>query len=413
MPFTDRQIQSLKPKERAYRVLEKANDRGFGVQVTPAGSKIFFQYYSINGKEKYFTIGKYPEWRLPDAREKSREIAGIIKKGIDPREEIARKEAEALGVGTVKKLCEYYIVTLRNRGAYSADNVERCLNNDIVNAIGNRAANSVETKDIVEILSRKGEARTQANRLRGYIHAAYEVGFKHDYDPHRPDKTLRFELKYNPVTRVPKDTSAERTRDRALSWKDIRTLYRAPVSQISLPCKLACMLMLCTGQRVIEITGSRRSEFDLTEKLWVIPWERIKTNKKSQSKRPHVVPLTDFAIDIIQQAYALNGDRGDFLFPSGGDPESDKPITISTLPNATEKFCIRAELEHFTPRDLRRTWKTLTGECGISIEIRDVIQNHSRTGVSAKHYDRYEYLTEKKEAFEVWGSRFAAELNKQ
>jgi hypothetical protein len=45
------------------------------------------------------------------------------------------------------------------------------------------------------------------------------------------------------------------------------------------------------------------------------------------------------------------------------------------------------------------------GAAGISKEIRDRIQNHALNYVSSKHYDRYDYLTEKRMALEIWESR--------
>jgi integrase len=59
-------------------------------------------------------------------------------------------------------------------------------------------------------------------------------------------------------------------------------------------------------------------------------------------------------------------------------------------------------MEPFTPRDIRRTFKTLAGALGVSIELRDILQNHKRQGTSARHYDRYQYLKEKKEIIELW-----------
>jgi hypothetical protein len=60
--------------------------------------------------------------------------------------------------------------------------------------------------------------------------------------------------------------------------------------------------------------------------------------------------------------------------------------------------------EPFQARDLRRTWKTLAGGAGLSKEIRDRLQNHSEGGVSAKHYDRWSYLPEKRAAMDAWDS---------
>jgi hypothetical protein len=44
------------------------------------------------------------------------------------------------------------------------------------------------------------------------------------------------------------------------------------------------------------------------------------------------------------------------------------------------------------------------GEIGLSKSIRDRLQNHALNDVSSKHYDRYEYLPEKRKALEAWES---------
>lgn len=57
-----------------------------------------------------------------------------------------------------------------------------------------------------------------------------------------------------------------------------------------------------------------------------------------------------------------------------------------------------------TNRDLRRTWKTLAGQAGLSKEIRDRIQNHTLQDVSSKSYDRWNYMREKREAMTRWNT---------
>ena len=57
----------------------------------------------------------------------------------------------------------------------------------------------------------------------------------------------------------------------------------------------------------------------------------------------------------------------------------------------------------FTPRDVRRTCKTRMGEIGILKLIRDRLHNHALQDVSSKHYDRYDYLPEKRQAMQTWG----------
>jgi hypothetical protein len=55
-----------------------------------------------------------------------------------------------------------------------------------------------------------------------------------------------------------------------------------------------------------------------------------------------------------------------------------------------------------------RTSKTLAGAAGLSKEIRDRMQTHAaRVDVGARHYDRYEYLPEKRAAMAQWDEYLA------
>ena len=48
------------------------------------------------------------------------------------------------------------------------------------------------------------------------------------------------------------------------------------------------------------------------------------------------------------------------------------------------------------------------GELGITKDLRDRLQNHALNDVSSKHYDRYEYLPEKRQALEMGERHFIA-----
>ncbi len=86
-----------------------------------------------------------------------------------------------------------------------------------------------------------------------------------------------------------------------------------------------------------------------------------------------------------------------FLFPARY--RDDKLINETLLGHAISKItCI----DRFIPRDLRRTVKTRMGEIGIEKSIRDRIQNHALNDVSSTHYDRYDYLIEKRNAILTW-----------
>jgi len=57
--------------------------------------------------------------------------------------------------------------------------------------------------------------------------------------------------------------------------------------------------------------------------------------------------------------------------------------------------------EAFDLRDIRRTCKTMLPGMGVSKDVRAQLLSHELSGVQAAHYDRYEYITEKRNALEA------------
>jgi integrase len=177
----------------------------------------------------------------------------------------------------------------------------------------------------------------------------------------------------------------------------LKALWDLTDEALDRPYKLALQLLLATcGQRPIEVIGAPLSEFDLEARVWSIPPARTK------NKRWHLLPLTDMAIDLIDQVRALHGRKGLHLFPKYGDPDKSGHMSRNVLSRSVQKLCADTDFARFVPRDLRRTVKTRMGELGIAKDVRDRLQNHAYTDVSAKHYDRYDYMIEKRAAAERW-----------
>lgn len=112
-----------------------------------------------------------------------------------------------------------------------------------------------------------------------------------------------------------------------------------------------------------------------------------------------VESVGDRVLSWDEIAQVWNDER---LIPARGEPPC--PQNKSTLPQAILAYCRTSGMPPWTPKDLRRTVKTRMGELGIPKSIRDRIQNHALVDVSTKHYDRYDYLPDKREALETWGT---------
>ena len=84
--------------------------RGFGLKVTPKGSKTFIVTYRVgrgrNAQKPRETIGRYGSpWTVDQARDEAKRILALAARGEDPREQ-RRKSAR---MPTIAELCDLYL----------------------------------------------------------------------------------------------------------------------------------------------------------------------------------------------------------------------------------------------------------------------------------------------------------------
>ena len=84
--FTDKSLRALQPRKTTYRVFEKSVDKGFCVQLTPAGGIYFcMQYQSpVTGRRRFLPLGRYPTVTLAEAGEKLRAARSTLSAGKGP-----------------------------------------------------------------------------------------------------------------------------------------------------------------------------------------------------------------------------------------------------------------------------------------------------------------------------------------
>ncbi|MNR98869.1 Prophage CP4-57 integrase [compost metagenome] len=412
MPLTPNDIAALPAKTNAYYRMDDSRTRGaggLGVKVLPSGGKMFVFRYMREGKRAFIQLGSFPTLCLADARNKARALSQTIRDGLDPKDEQERQSREREQAkreheqqGTVEQLFQSYIAQMKKDGKRTHEAVLVALEKETYPHLSKTTkAKDVTVHDIKIILAhmiRRG-ASTQSNRVRSYLMAAFNYGLKHDNDPANFIDDAKFGLVMNPVDAIPKQKAAERVGDRFLSWSETRQLLDDMEQPTSLGPTLRSLIRLCFftgGQRPNELAESRWANIDWQANTLTI------TADISKNKRIHVVPLTDNALRVLRFQKGIAGDSP-FIFPHSQQP--DKAMPMASLSQAIDRYRKRTQMEHFIPRDFRRTCKTLMGELGIAKNLRDRLQNHARNDVSSKHYDRYEYLPEKRHALELWERR--------
>ncbi len=339
-----------------------------------------------NGKRKKKKLGAYPSMSLAQAREVfKRDYADVIQKGR------SIKIATDTRPGTVADLFEGYVASLNAASKPSWKETEKGLNK-IAGTLGrNRLAREIEPEEIVELIRPIYErgAKSMADHVRGYIHAAYGWGMKSDND-YRHASPRRFRIPFNPATGIPTEPKVQGTR--WLSEDEFVQLYRwleCPDTPVHPSYARALQIIMLTGQRVEEIARLHVDQWDAEERI--IDWSTTK------NLQPHAVPVPSLAAELIA---SITPNAFGWFFPSAKDPS--RPVSHATLYSFVWRQRDRGVIPHAANRDLRRTFKTLAGKAGVTKEIRDRLQNHALQDVSSKHYDRWNYMAEKRAGMAKW-----------
>jgi integrase len=407
--LTDTFLRALKQPAKGRLEYADTSCRGLEFRITQAGARSWSYRYRapVTGKLSRATIGPYPTISLSDARLRADELRKGVAGGEHPSETKRRAKREAPG-RTFKALAERYLRECARRpygkrlqAKRSADQDERNLNLHVLPKWRDRDYAAIRRADVIELVEGLIAAGTEtlANRVQSLISGVFSFAVDSDL------------IDANPCTRL-KKRGRERVGDRVLTDPEIRLFWAKVVKEpISPVTGAALRLELLTGARPGEISGIRRSELEHLDQpgkaVWTIPGERTK------NKLPHMVPLESAALEIINAriAAAAAGHKNDFpLFPARNKPE--KSMTAHALARAMSRMAEKIsgaaagvkswKASRPTPHDLRRTFRTRLPQIGVPADIRDRLMNHIPSDVGSKHYDRYQYLDEKREALLSW-----------
>lgn len=411
--LTVNQIKGLKPKGSSHYVWENSRERGkgrFGVKVQPSGSISYTFRYYVGSKAKFINIGKFPGMSLANARKISIQYSELLSNGIDPKEFLEqeakakeRAEADALKGGSFKQLIEMHTEYKKDKGNRSyADEKQKIVDNVYPYIDINKKAKDFEPEDFIKALSIPIEQgfEPKSNKIRSILHAAFNFALNNDHNPKYLNHDVRFGIKHNPISAIPKQTEAEKSGTHYMSWQEVAQLMidmENRFHDLDFAYQTRQVLRLCFylgGQRPHEVVTIKWSEVNFEQRYVLVREEYQKV------KKPHVVPLVDSAIKILQDLQAHNHDDSPFVFYKKTNYLEHMPT--NTIAQALLTYKKRTDIRQFVARDFRRTVKTLGGEAGISKEFRDRIHGHAISDVSGRHYDMYEYISEKRQGLEMW-----------
>jgi len=329
------------------------------------------------------------------ARTKASKAIEDIAKGIDPGEVKQEKKAAHRNAFTVADLVDEYMEHHAKRKKVTWREDLRCLNKEVIPAIGRRKAKDIRKRDIITIIDRIMErgSPAMANRAHSVIKKLFKFAVIRDILESSPYAFIPLPAEHGEKDRALEDAEVK------LFWKGLDDSDMDPLHRLGLK------FLLVTAQRRSEVIKAQWQEFDLDKREWEIPIERIKTRKKRKGTGPHLVPLSDLSISLLRKIKELSGDS-QFVFPSNRTGQHLTPASITGALRGVmdEEYEDRIDIEYCTVHDLRRSGATGMARIGVQRFNISRVLNHSEQGMT-QIYDKYDYLPEKKDALDRWGRK--------
>jgi integrase len=399
--LTDLKIRSLKPAKDGKPYDEKDTQvPGLHVRVMPTGKRTFVLLARFPGSPNPTrrSLGSYGELTLAEARDKANIWRRLIGRGIDPQiqEERDRQAALRQQQTTFGAVAEDFIrdkLPSEKKGGEVAQDIKR----EFIPRWGNRPIGDItpkEVRDFVKSVKDRGKPY-QAHNLLVTIRRLFEWAIdQHVYG-----------IESSPCDRLkPKAIIGQRlSRTRVLDSDELRAFWRA-AGGLGYPYGPLYQLLALLGQRRNEVGRARWSEFNLEQKLWTIPAERMKAGAT------HVVPLPDDALTILRELPRF--ENGDYLFSTtfGRKPVYGFNRAKHDLDQRMRDELPDRTISPFVIHDIRRTMRTGLSALPIPDLIRELVIGHTKPGLH-KVYDQHAYADEKRHALDLWAARLRNIVN--
>ncbi|HBT9694424.1 TPA: tyrosine-type recombinase/integrase [Klebsiella pneumoniae] len=383
MKLNARQVDTAKPREKAYQLADGA---GLYPEVVPSGSRYWRMKYRFNGKEKRMAFGVYPAVSLAQARALRDEAKKKLAEGIDPS--FAKKEEKL--VRDVRLHNTFQAVALEWHGTkvsrwsegYASDIIE-AFNKDIFPYIGQQPVNKIKPLVLLNVL-RRMESRGATEKAKKVRQRCSEV-FRYAIVTGRAE--------YNPAADLTSAMSGHESKHYPfLTVEELPDFFKALSGYTGSPLiVLAARLLILTGVRTGELRGAFWSEFDLEKAVWEIPAERMKM------KRPHLVPLSTQALEIVQQLKVMSG-QYPLVFPGRNDPR--KTMSEASINQVFKRIGYTGKV---TGHGFRHTMSTILHEEGFNTAWIETQLAHVDKNAIRGTYNHALYLEGRKEMMQWYG----------
>lgn len=384
--LTDVKVRAAKPQSRPYKL---SDGRGLHLLVHPSGGRYWQVRYRFAGKEKTASLGSYPELSLAEARDKCDEVRKKVRDGLDPTFE---KKREKLGLlernqKTFRLVAlEWFEVWKKDKAERTVGYMERRLKNNLFVKLGPIPVAELSRKDVISTV--KAEASRGVaelpSRLLQIVKSVLSFAVNHEYREFNPVSDLK---PSDLIGNTPTKNFAR------VGLTELPDLLEKIDTYQGRQTRLALKLLALTFVRTGELRFAEWGEIDFQNAKWVIPAHR--TKRVNGVQRPHVVPLSTQAIEVLRELADLFGTEG-LLFKG----YSGRAMSENTILRALDRMGFKGRM---TGHGFRGVASTVLHENGFEhLHIERQLGHQERDEVSSA-YNHAEFLEQRKRMMQWWG----------
>lgn len=385
---TDTSAKNAKPSKSDYRV---EGNPGLYLRVTAAGVRSWRVIYRVKigpdkGKQRFYTIGRYPDLSLKDARGRAGDVQTEVRNGGDPAKAwLAELQAPAPAVKTYGEVVADYIAKVAKPRQKTHKETERILKSVPWIDRDIKSITKQEAYDLIDGIVAAGK-QAKARVTLTWLRHLFKWASGRDI------------VEASPIAEVEVDFERRR-RERFYTDDEIKKIWDAANKLPPMEGAYIKELVL-TGVRKNELAKMRRSECTDTEdgRVWIVPHERTKSKKTSANKRVYVVPLAPMAVSIMDAAPRLDDD---LVFRGRHKGKSLDPGT--PLKERVKRNSGIDDWYYHAHRDTIATW---AHNNGASNWERKLLLNHSEADVTEGYSKGYPVQV-KRQWMERWADHVA------
>lgn len=401
MKLTYPLLLNAKPQDKPYKIRDRDS---MYLRVSVSGSKVWKFDYRLDGKDCSYTLGRFPDLSISDARQRRIDAAKLVASGIHPKAYEKQLQLQAIthNKNTFWAVCEEWIEDNRDRWSeYYCGQAIRFLSRYVKDSpLGRMPVRDIKVAHVYDLLQSIAKRKTLSGderKVGGAPHIAVRLRqhldaiFRRAIIKGRADANPVAALKVSDVVTLPPTRH-----NRALEADELKRLLDSLSVVGTALTRLAMRLLLLTSVRTVELRGATWTEIDLKSAIWAIPGERMKMG------HPHVVPLSTQAIEILKEIQKITGATAadDYLFPNVKD--KSRPMAPTTINAALIRAGFNDE-RLFRAHGARGTFSTWAHEQGFTpLAVERQLAHVEKNRVS-RAYNKAEFLRERQKMMQDWG----------